>query len=49
VQGGWKDYVRDAELDGVVRTGVKGQGQEWVEIRVSYKFTLYTLERKELM
>jgi len=35
VQGGWRDYLSDAEKEGLVKTGVKGQGQEWVEIKVS--------------
>jgi len=35
--GGWSDYLRDAVSQGIVRTGVKGQGQEWVELRVSFR------------
>ncbi|GAA5956683.1 hypothetical protein JCM3765_005702 [Sporobolomyces pararoseus] len=31
--GGWNSYLREAVQRGLVRTGVKGQGQEWVQLR----------------
>ncbi|GAA5980010.1 hypothetical protein JCM5350_005995 [Sporobolomyces pararoseus] len=31
--GGWNSYLREAVQRGIVRIGVKGQGQEWVELR----------------